>query len=83
MEIIKEISELSKKDSFLITFSVKKGDNIETKCLTNNFAYADIPIAIQDVINNIGKLAVQSAPPTPLAFQDADDVVVYADGEEE
>ena len=29
MEIIKEISELSKKDSFLITFSVKKGDNID------------------------------------------------------
>lgn len=83
MEVIKEISELGKKDSFLVTVSVKKGNNIETRCLTNNFAYADIPIATQDINNNIKKLAVQSAPAVPISLQQAEDPIVYAEGEEE
>lgn len=91
MEFIEKMSELTKEDAFLIAVSVKRGDNIETQCLTNNFAYADIPIATQDMLKNIGKLAVQAAPPTPLAFQEAanpesipePDGVVYAEGEEE
>ena len=94
MELIKQISELTKKDSFLVAVSVKKGEQIETQCLTSNFDYADIPIATQDVLKNIQKLATQVAPPVPSALQEdgvaepdsipeAEDVVVYADGEEE
>lgn len=93
MELIKQISELTKKDSFLVAVSIKKGDQIETQCLTSNFDYADIPIATQDVLKNIQKLAIQVAPPVPSALQEAEvadpdsipeaeDVVVYADGEE-
>tara|TARA_R110000765_G_C18527492_1_gene559083 strand:- start:146 stop:436 length:291 start_codon:yes stop_codon:yes gene_type:complete len=96
MELIKQISELTKKDSFLVAVSVKKGEQIETQCLTSNFDYADIPIATQDVLKNIQKLAIQVAPPVPSALQEAgvadpdnpdsipeaEDVVVYADGEE-
>jgi len=93
MEIIKQISELTDKDTFLVVVSVKKGDQIETQCLTNNFAYADIPIATQDIIKNIQKVAIQVAPPVPSALKeeavaDPDDIletedgVVYADGEE-
>ena len=81
MELIKQISELTTKDSFLVTVSVKRGEQIETQCLTNNFDYADIPIATQDILKNIQKLAIQVAPPVPSALQE--DVVVYADGEEE
>jgi len=94
MELIKQISELTKKDSFLVAVSVKKGEQIETQCLTSNFDYADIPIATQDVLKNIQKLAVQIGPQVPSALQEAEvaepdsvpeaeDVVVYADGEEE
>tara|TARA_R110002051_G_scaffold324514_1_gene422104 strand:+ start:497 stop:781 length:285 start_codon:yes stop_codon:yes gene_type:complete len=94
MELIKQISELTDKDTFLIAVSIKRGKSIETQCITNRFAYADIPIATQDMLKNIGKLAVQSAPPTPLALQEAkvadsdsipeaEDMVVYAEGEEE
>jgi hypothetical protein len=97
MELIKQISELTKKDSFLVAVSVKKGDQIETQCLTSNFDYADIPIATQDVLKNIQKLAIQVAPQVPSALQETEetedvadhpdipteteDVVVYADGE--
>ena len=96
MELIKQISELTKKDSFLVAISIKRGKQIETQCLTRNFDYADIPIATQDILKNIQKLAIQVAPPVPSALQeaevanpdsisetDAEDVVVYADGEEE
>lgn len=91
MELIKTISELTKDDSFLVAVSIKRGDNIETQCLTANFAYADIPIATQDITRNIQKLAVQVAPAVPFALQAPDvskipepeDVVVYAEGEEE
>jgi len=93
MELIKQISELTDKDTFLVAISVKRGEQIETQCLTNNFAYADIPIAAQDILKNIQKVAIQVAPPVPFALQeaevadpdnipDAEDVVVYADGEE-
>ncbi len=93
MELIKKISELTDKDTFLVVVSVKKGDQIETQCLTNNFAYADIPIATQDIIKNIQKVAIQVAPPVPSALKeeevaDPDDIletedgVVYAEGEE-
>ena len=92
MELIKQISELTKKDSFLVAISVKKGDQIETQCLTSNFDYADIPIATQDVLKNIQKLATQIAPKVPSALKEsngvpdsipeAEDVVVYADGEQ-
>jgi len=89
MEAIKQISELTKDDSFLIAVSVKRGDNIETQCLTNNFTRGDIPIATQDINKNIQKLLTQAAPPTPMALQDTtipesdDGAVVYAEGEEE
>jgi hypothetical protein len=96
MEIIKQISELTKDDSFLVAVSIKKGDNIETQCLTNNFTYGDIPIATLDITRNIQKLAAQAAPITPMALQEAavqapdvsnipepEDVIVYAEGEEE
>ena len=90
MKFIEKMSELTEKDAFLLAVSVKRGDNIETQCFTNNFAYADIPIATQDMLKNIGKLAVQAAPPTPLALQEAanpesipePDGVVYAEGED-
>tara|TARA_R110000824_G_scaffold32871_1_gene105927 strand:- start:161 stop:448 length:288 start_codon:yes stop_codon:yes gene_type:complete len=95
MELIKQISELTDKDTFLVAISVKRGEQIETQCLTSNFAYADIPIATQDILKNIQKVAIQVAPPVPSALQGAEteaadpnsipeveDVVVYADGEE-
>lgn len=91
MELIKTISELTKDDSFLVAVSIKRGNSIETQCLTTNFAYADIPIAVQDITRNIQKVAVQVAPAVPSALQTPDvskipepeDVVVYAEGEEE
>jgi hypothetical protein len=92
MELIKQISELTTEDVFLVAVSIKRDKQIETQCLTNNFDYADIPIATQDIIKNTRKLISQVAPPVPSAFQDegadqdsipeTEDVVVYADGEE-
>jgi len=91
MELIKTISELTKDDRFMVAVSIKNGENIETQCLTNNFTYGDIPIATLDITRNIQKLAVQVAPAVPSALQTPDvskipkpeDVVVYAEGEEE
>ena len=71
MELIKQISELTKKDSFLVAISIKRGKQIETQCLTRNFDYADIPIATQDILKNIQKLAIQVAPSVPSALQEA------------
>ncbi len=87
MELIEEIAKLTKDDNFLLCLSVKRDGNIETKCMTNSFAYADIPVASNDINANIGKLATQAAPPVPVSLQGedsvtADDVVVYAEGEE-
>tara|TARA_Y100000296_G_scaffold29924_1_gene34919 strand:+ start:541 stop:834 length:294 start_codon:yes stop_codon:yes gene_type:complete len=97
MEILNDISKLTDKDIFLISVSVKRGDEIVTRCATSNFAYADIPIATSDINNNIKKLAVQLAPAVPSALgniekvkeaanpddiPEPDDVVAYADGEE-
>ena len=95
MEIINDISKLTDKDIFLVAVAVKDGDSIRTRCATSNFAYADIPIALKDLNQNVQKLAVQIAPAVPVALQNvsapaettapadsADDMVVYADGEE-
>jgi hypothetical protein len=93
MELIKQISELTKKDSFLVAVSVKRGEKIETQCLTSNFAFADIPIAKRDIIKNIQNVATQVSPQVPSALQEpeaadpdsipeTEDVVVYAEGEE-
>jgi len=94
MELIKQISELTDKDTFLVAVSVKRGEQIETQCLTNNFAHADIPIATRDIVRNIQKVAIQVATPVPSALKEeavadpddipeTEDVVVYAEGEEE
>ena len=89
MELIKQISELTSKDSFMVCVSVKRGDDIETQCMTKNFSYADIPLATQDINKNIQKIAVEVAPSVPSALQSSDvitpvrqEVVVYAEGEE-
>ena len=80
---------------FLVAVAVKDGDSIRTSCATSNFAYADIPIALKDLNQNVQKLAVQIAPAVPVALQNVsapaettapaesvDDMVVYAEGEE-
>ena len=97
MEIINDISKLTDKDIFLISVTVKRGDEIVTRCATSNFAYADIPIAVSDINNNIKKLAVQLAPATPSVLgniekvgeaanpddiPEPEGVVAYAEGEE-
>ena len=69
MKLIKDISELTSKDSFMVCVSVQKGDNIETQCMTKNFSYADIPIATQDINNNLQKIAAQAMPATPSSLQ--------------
>ena len=74
MEIIKDVSKLTDKDIFLLTVSVKDGDKIVTRCVTNNFAYADIPIAAKDVTENIRKLAVQLAPAVPSVLGNIEEV---------
>ena len=90
MELIKQISELTSKDSFMVCISVQKGENIETQCMTKNFSYANIPIATEDINKNLQKIAAEATPATPSALQSSDvitpvrqEVVVYAEGEEE
>lgn len=88
MEIIEKISRLTDKDSFLVTVSIKNGNDVETQCVTNNFPYGDIPVATDSINSNIQKLAVQVAPPVPAALRPENlpelnnDMVTYAEGEE-
>jgi len=72
MKAIEEVKQLTDKDVFLVCVSVRRGENIETKCLTNNFTYSDIPVASRDIAANIDKLFKQAAPSIPSVLRAMD-----------